>query len=88
MVAWSSTFVAATAVAVGQTVFALIPPALEERQADPCAAIAGQTYVVPSKARACLKYVHFSEDRLKSSDSNCVADVCYFNPALSRSTLP
>ena len=63
MVLWSSTFVAATAVAVGQTVFALIPPALEDRQEDPCAAIAGQTYVVPSKLIACMEYVPFPSVR-------------------------
>ena len=63
MVTWSSAFVAATAVAVGQTGFALLPPTLADRQADPCAAIANQTYVVPSEVFSCLKCVPFPADR-------------------------
>ena len=62
MVIWSSTFVAATAIAVSQTVFAL-PSALEERQGDPCAAIAGQTYVVPSQVMSCLRFVLLHSDQ-------------------------
>ena len=59
---WSSTLVAATTIAVGQTVFALIPPALE-RQADPCTVIAGKPYVVPSDVNSCLKYAPFPSDQ-------------------------
>jgi hypothetical protein len=43
--------------AVGLGAAAVVAGEVVERAADPCATIAGQQYVAPSAAMACLKYV-------------------------------
>ncbi|KAG8771198.1 hypothetical protein FRC15_003571 [Serendipita sp. 397] len=49
------------AISLASTTFADTGTGLEERQAsDPCAAIANQTYVVPSKVIACLSSFAFN----------------------------
>ena len=87
MVIWSSAFVAAAVVAVGHTVSAV--PALEDREADPCVVIAGQTFVIPSKVISCLRYLLFHSHRSIKAQLpvQLVTDVCSFNLALSHSIL-